>query len=68
MADRELIALSGAAILNGTGSPVQSGRAIEARQRQSVLGIETYMDNSRRIRAAVEDCLRRGGIAVRPRG
>jgi phosphotransferase system enzyme I (PtsP) len=26
------------------------------------------MDNSRRIRAAVEDCLRRGGIAVRPRG
>jgi len=27
---------------------VQSGRAIEARQRQSVLGIETYMDNKRR--------------------
>lgn len=27
---------------------VQSGRAIEARQRQSVLGIETYMDNGRR--------------------
>jgi len=27
-----------------------------------------HMDNSRRIRAAVEDCLRRGGIAVRPRG
>lgn len=29
---------------------VQSGRAIEARQRQSVLGIEMYMDNNRRTR------------------
>lgn len=29
---------------------VQSGRAIEARQRQSVLGIETYMDNNRRTK------------------
>ena len=29
---------------------VQSGRAIEARQRQSVLGIETYMDNVRRTK------------------
>lgn len=29
---------------------VQSGRAIEARQRQSVLGIETYMDNWKRTK------------------
>ncbi len=29
---------------------VQSGRAIEARQKQSVLGIETYMDNGRRTK------------------
>ena len=29
---------------------VQSGRAIEARQRQSVLGIESYMDNMRRTK------------------
>jgi hypothetical protein len=29
---------------------VQSGRAIEARQKQSVLGIETYMDNMRRTK------------------
>lgn len=27
-----------------------------------------HMDTSRRIRGAIEDCLRRGGIAVRPRG
>jgi phosphotransferase system enzyme I (PtsP) len=33
-----------------------------------LLGEVMHMDNSRRIRAAVEDCLRRGGIAVRPRG
>ena len=37
----------------------------DARQ---LLGEVMHMDNSRRIRAAVEDCLRRGGIAVRPRG
>ncbi|MEY4762375.1 MAG: hypothetical protein RLZZ200_2231, partial [Pseudomonadota bacterium] len=29
---------------------VQSGRAIEARQKQSVLGIEMYMDNARRTK------------------
>ena len=29
---------------------VQSGRAIEARQRQSILGIESYMDNMRRTK------------------
>lgn len=29
---------------------VQSGRAIEARQRQSVLGLEMYMDNTRRTK------------------
>lgn len=29
---------------------VQSGRAIEARQKQSVLGLESYMDNMRRTK------------------
>lgn len=34
---------------------VQSGRAIEARQKQSVLGIEMYMDNARRTKDLCAD-------------
>lgn len=34
---------------------VQSGRAIEARQRQSVLGLDTYMSNNQRTKNLVGD-------------
>ena len=39
--------------LLGTIDKVQSGRAIEARQRQGVLSIQTYMDNMSRTRELV---------------
>ena len=39
---------------------VQSGRAIEARQRQSVISIQTYMDNMSRTK----ECLARKGLEL----
>lgn len=43
---KEIIGINDSAL--GQLDRAQSGRAIEARQRQSVLGIEMYMDNMRR--------------------
>jgi len=43
---KEILGINDSAL--GQLDRVQSGRAIEARQRQSVLGIEIYMDNARR--------------------